>query len=1595
MKRLCFCSLALACVLYGSESDEYVEIVQESTKDEATLVVDIPKGKITSSGEYREVYNGVGILFKDLGVDTDTQICGELRVENPQREEGVVGMKITGGNHHVVGSSDGGFRLMGFNTIDSYLFHSSGGNVVFENLFIVDKEQGYITTPKAYIYFYESEKVYIGGGGRMRFEGARVYGGLLSDPITYTIGQSEFELNNGTLSFGEISSSYSVWGIGSANGYSNAFTLKNNSLIEFDSLQGFSATGFVSEDKSSQNYTLNNSTIHFKDISNSKYAIGLGAGREGDLAFDLIGSSVRFDSIIGDKQSFGIYISNDETTHNRNNRVYFSLVDSTLSFGTIGSLGSMSIGMGIEQNAQGSYIGFSGWGIVSIDKMRGVNQNVGVEPYGSYVMLALGGKIESRMVRIYYGDYQDFDSSGKRAMLYANFGSDADESFRLKYDFASGLLMTSDASFYESGYANTYSRFLLTPQNDTLYLMHFSSLTNPHAISLNAKEFAVKNFSHPNGDVVGARLEGKIFVDFMAPKPYFSSDSKIVGRDVYGLSIGAGEVNFTGYQAVSLDYGSRREGRVMYNLSLEGSEIAYGIYLNPKGESLRLALYDSLSQSTISAPLSYSFYATGGDIDLYGGSVFLSPKEVQSEDYYTFYNRDANLTISANLINSTTELLPSTKPYTLQDDLGGRYFFGSGSTTRFVNAFYDAGILYFGGDSNFLISNQAKIILDGGGEKARAIVLGENANPHFAMGEESWFILQDNEGIKVEYGVFDTTSTLHFSNGSFVFKNSDSSAHTLSSPHISLRFENTNLYLGEGYEDFHRSQKSAGIFFQSTSKIIIEGKYVNNSEMLITTDKEIFSQGSENTKILLTPKDGELYGIYTQGSEGELSIMRTDLKFQNFYQPSYKNYLLYNPNSKLSFYHSSLVYGKDRANALIDIEMNGESLYLNVGNSLYIDYCPNGTTPDGNGTSFINGGGLQHLMRFGGSGSVSFEGGGVIDAIYSGEGGLGYDREVIAIEDVAVDFNTYQLNIGENAKGVSASIGMFENSTLSLGRETHFDSSNKDYALYAQAYERIKLDGTLRFQSSTQTGGIGGSGVIRMIASDGSELFWGVSGKPLVEELYTLGNLASLEGVGAMDRIKVDFDSSSREHFKLLEIGREGERGLGVGKYEFVMRYDGDVEGVQIAEGLVQRSDMLLIYTHQGQALSPIEGVLSIQNTSANSRQGDKTLLAYVKDSTQEVLLPSMEVEYEDKVMFNGLKNGESIYTQGESKSKIFSTQTKITRYDYNGDSYYVGESMVEKEIQEDFAKSSQQTLLAPSSLYLVNLNSLSKRMGELRWGGESESGVWGRVFGGEFLQGESIAYATIQAGYDYVSYMSEGAKNFTGAYLSYSYGVGESNGFEKVQNNAVEVGVYNSFIQEGGWYNDSILKASFYLTDTTYAPTQEDSSMQNYALALSSEVGYSYEIAGVSITPQYEGSVAYFSSGKMNLSEIEITQEGLVVVRNRVGVSWGYDFSSLMKGNRANIYVGTYFVYDYFSGGDSVMWDRQSLSQRQEFHNKDMRFALNIGSNFKLKDSLSLYLNFEKNFGGKLNVNYQVNFGMRYELGEKTLSKKEEVGVR
>ena len=46
------------------------------------------------------------------------------------------------------------------------------------------------------------------------------------------------------------------------------------------------------------------------------------------------------------------------------------------------------------------------------------------------------------------------------------------------------------------------------------------------------------------------------------------------------------------------------------------------------------------------------------------------------------------------------------------------------------------------------------------------------------------------------------------------------------------------------------------------------------------------------------------------------------------------------------------------------------------------------------------------------------------------------------------------------------------------------------------------------------------------------------------------------------------------------------------------------------------------------------------------------------------------------------------------------------------------------------------------------------------------------------------------------------------------------------------------------------------------------------------------------------------------------------------------------------------------------------------------MRFVLNLGTNFKIKDNTRIYFDFERSFGGKITTDYQLNLGVRYSFG-------------
>ena len=331
----------------------------------------------------------------------------------------------------------------------------------------------------------------------------------------------------------------------------------------------------------------------------------------------------------------------------------------------------------------------------------------------------------------------------------------------------------------------------------------------------------------------------------------------------------------------------------------------------------------------------------------------------------------------------------------------------------------------------------------------------------------------------------------------------------------------------------------------------------------------------------------------------------------------------------------------------------------------------------------------------------------------------------------------------------------------------------------------------------------------------------------------------------------------------------------------------------------------------------------------------------------------------------------------------------------------------------------SASALATNYDLYLANMNSLNKRMGELRDNPHSQ-GVWARVFNGmqtsSFALQTQAVYTTIQAGYDY-AFGSEGANNYVGVALSYansstkSKTINELNqttnttqtkGIDAVTSNAVEIAVYNSYVQDGasvqsGWSNglfsDSIVKFSYISSDLTLLDQSNTYNTTNYALTLSQEIGYRFLLGSEgewNIDPQAEVALGYLNQSNLRQTlsaqnYLDGIQNAIVTLRSRVGASFGYDFKKFTEGKSINakLYVGAYYVYDYIAGGDVSLTDNFGAKVSLSPLASTGRAVMNVGTNIGVQDNTRIYFDFEKSFGGSITTDYQVNLGVRYSFGE------------
>lgn len=303
------------------------------------------------------------------------------------------------------------------------------------------------------------------------------------------------------------------------------------------------------------------------------------------------------------------------------------------------------------------------------------------------------------------------------------------------------------------------------------------------------------------------------------------------------------------------------------------------------------------------------------------------------------------------------------------------------------------------------------------------------------------------------------------------------------------------------------------------------------------------------------------------------------------------------------------------------------------------------------------------------------------------------------------------------------------------------------------------------------------------------------------------------------------------------------------------------------------------------------------------------------------------------------------------------------------------------------------------------NINSLNKRMGELR-DNPYNQGVWARVFTGEQTNSQAkaqinMSYLTLQGGYDYGIALDD-ARNYIGLALSYGMSSAQSEKFYDSFNTAyeydakssnIEVGLYNSYVQNSGLYTDSIFKFSYITSNFDgINASSANTTVSNYAMSFGQEVGYRLKFGEKQdwyFDPQAEIVFGYFSQTDFDQTfEQQVLNSSLnamFLARARVGADLAYSLKTTK--DTYDFRAGLSYVYDYVNNGNaqfSILNSSIATLVENGVITSDQRLVLNVGTNMQINDEVRLYVDFETSFLGEIQTKYQVNAGVRYSFGEK-----------
>ncbi|PAF43430.1 autotransporter outer membrane beta-barrel domain-containing protein [Helicobacter sp. 11S03491-1] len=301
-------------------------------------------------------------------------------------------------------------------------------------------------------------------------------------------------------------------------------------------------------------------------------------------------------------------------------------------------------------------------------------------------------------------------------------------------------------------------------------------------------------------------------------------------------------------------------------------------------------------------------------------------------------------------------------------------------------------------------------------------------------------------------------------------------------------------------------------------------------------------------------------------------------------------------------------------------------------------------------------------------------------------------------------------------------------------------------------------------------------------------------------------------------------------------------------------------------------------------------------------------------------------------------------------------------------------------------------------SIFLANINNLNKRLGELR-NNYYAQGIFSRVYSGLNTSNrgdKSKIYATnIQVGYDY-GWNTAYGEQFLGSALNYGYNTIRGGGYNGSAN-MLEFGGYYSFVNESGFYTDSILKYTYIHSNISIKNNNiYNVPLDSHGVSLGQELGYRYytdKKKRFYLEPSAEIILGWMSGGVIN----QVNQSSLLDYRpdyfpyfkadlnyifnfrSKLGANVGYRLMNAK--NQTDFRLGAFWVSDVVSGG--VIRYKTNYSQAQTLLAPNNQMMINLGLNSVVSENWRVYADVDTGFLGRyFNQNYLVSIGLRYEFG-------------